>query len=207
MSQQVSAEMSDALSCILLISLRSVVVWKFSDLMLSQAHIHRKGSTSVQTRFVVQRYCLAWSVFASGGRCLACSPCGRAQVCERQISGHSDSHRVAPSSLIRGVPLKNDPLIFIHPTSAFTSPSGQGVFGSCGPGDMLALLGPSGSGKSTLLDILAMRKSTGALGGTVTVNGAPRVSAEFLRLSAYVPQVGASTGGTIPHGPPDGFGL
>lgn len=54
---------------------------------------------------------------------------------------------------------------------------------------MLALLGPSGSGKSTLLDILAMRKSTGTLGGTVTVNGSPRVSAEFLRLSAYVPQV------------------
>ncbi|MEW5309515.1 MAG: hypothetical protein WDW38_001400 [Sanguina aurantia] len=75
-----------------------------------------------------------------------------------------------------------------YPTGQGTKHVLQGVFGSCGPGDMLALLGPSGSGKSTLLDILAMRKSTGALGGTVTVNGAPRVCAEFLRLSAYVPQ-------------------
>jgi ABC-type lipoprotein export system ATPase subunit len=52
---------------------------------------------------------------------------------------------------------------------------------------MQALLGPSGAGKSTLMDMLAQRKSTGQLGGTVLVDGLPADSS-FIRRTAYVPQ-------------------
>jgi ABC-type lipoprotein export system ATPase subunit len=50
-----------------------------------------------------------------------------------------------------------------------------------------ALLGPSGAGKSTLMDMLAQRKSTGQLSGTVLVDGLPAESS-FIRSTAYVPQ-------------------
>lgn len=50
-----------------------------------------------------------------------------------------------------------------------------------------ALLGPSGAGKSTLMDMLAQRKSTGALGGAVLVDGLP-ADGSFIRRTAYVPQ-------------------
>jgi len=55
------------------------------------------------------------------------------------------------------------------------------------PGEMCALVGPSGAGKSTLLDMLAGRKTTGRLGGTVFMNGRP-VGKAFKRNSAYVAQ-------------------
>lgn len=50
-----------------------------------------------------------------------------------------------------------------------------------------ALLGPSGAGKSTLMDMLAQRKSMGALSGAVLVDGAP-ADGSFIRRTAYVPQ-------------------
>ena len=50
-----------------------------------------------------------------------------------------------------------------------------------------ALLGPSGAGKSTLMDMLAQRKSTGALTGAVLVDGMP-ADGSFIRRTAYVPQ-------------------
>jgi ATP-binding cassette subfamily G (WHITE) protein 2 len=50
-----------------------------------------------------------------------------------------------------------------------------------------ALLGPSGAGKSTLMDILAQRKSVGALTGQLLVGGRPAGRA-FMRRTAYVPQ-------------------
>ena len=55
------------------------------------------------------------------------------------------------------------------------------------PGEMCALVGPSGAGKSTLLDMLAGRKTTGKLGGTVFMAGRP-VGKAFKRNSAYVAQ-------------------
>ncbi|KIY92351.1 hypothetical protein MNEG_15612 [Monoraphidium neglectum] len=61
------------------------------------------------------------------------------------------------------------------------------VWGVARPGEMQALLGPSGAGKSTLMDILAMRKSLGALSGRLLVGGAPATKG-FVRRTAYVPQ-------------------
>ena len=62
-----------------------------------------------------------------------------------------------------------------------------GASGEALPGELVGLLGPSGAGKSTLLDILAGRKSTGAMTGTVLCNGLP-LGPKFKRLSCYVPQ-------------------
>ena len=60
--------------------------------------------------------------------------------------------------------------------------------GSAKPGEVVGLLGPSGAGKSTLLDILAKRKTSGRISGSVLCNGG-KLGADFKRRSAYVPQV------------------
>jgi ABC-type multidrug transport system ATPase subunit len=60
-------------------------------------------------------------------------------------------------------------------------------------GCLQALLGPSGAGKSTLMDILAMRKSTGQLTGTVLLDGQPATQA-FIAQSSYIPQARAGPG-------------
>jgi ABC-type uncharacterized transport system ATPase subunit len=61
--------------------------------------------------------------------------------------------------------------------------TGQRVSALC----VQALMGPSGAGKSTLMDILAMRKSTGMLAGSLLLDGQP-ASHAFIKLAAYVPQ-------------------
>ncbi|KIY99385.1 hypothetical protein MNEG_8579, partial [Monoraphidium neglectum] len=61
------------------------------------------------------------------------------------------------------------------------------IYGAAQPGEMQALLGPSGAGKSTLMDILAQRKSTGNLGGSMLVDGMP-ATGSYIRRTAYVPQ-------------------
>jgi len=63
-----------------------------------------------------------------------------------------------------------------------------GLNGLVRSGEMLAVMGPSGCGKSTLLDILAMRKSSGRVTGSVRVNGLDRRRGHFNRVSAYVAQ-------------------
>lgn len=59
----------------------------------------------------------------------------------------------------------------------------NGVTGHVLPGEMCALMGASGAGKSTLLDVLAGRKTTGEIEGSITFNDSP-----VLRSSAYVMQ-------------------
>ena len=63
----------------------------------------------------------------------------------------------------------------------------QGVTGAMGPG-LTAIIGPSGCGKTTFIDVLAGRKSTGVLSGTVRVNGVPHSPAELNQRVGYVLQ-------------------
>ncbi len=65
------------------------------------------------------------------------------------------------------------------------------VSGEAKPGQLTALMGVTGAGKTTLLDVLAHRKRTGAVSGSVLVNGQVLRSEQY----RYVPTrsaVGAS---------------
>jgi ABC-type multidrug transport system ATPase subunit len=55
------------------------------------------------------------------------------------------------------------------------------------PGTVTAIMGPSGSGKTTLLDILAFRRKSGSIKGTVLVNGR-KPQSDWHRISGYVYQ-------------------
>jgi ABC-type multidrug transport system fused ATPase/permease subunit len=57
------------------------------------------------------------------------------------------------------------------------------------PGTLNAIMGASGGGKTSLLDVLADRKDSTAVTGSVLVNGKPRVKSVFMHQSGYVVQV------------------
>ena len=61
------------------------------------------------------------------------------------------------------------------------------TFGYVRPGKMCALMGASGAGKSTLLDVLAGKKTSGAVEGEILVNGREK-DASFTRIAGYVEQ-------------------
>ena len=54
-------------------------------------------------------------------------------------------------------------------------------------GQLVALMGTSGAGKSTLLDVLAQKKTTGKVSGSILWDGQP-VPADFSKLVGYVEQ-------------------
>lgn len=62
------------------------------------------------------------------------------------------------------------------------------ISGSFVPGRMSAIMGPSGSGKSTLLDVLAGRKNSGEVSGTITFNGRSPKSSDYRLRVGYVEQ-------------------
>jgi ABC-type multidrug transport system ATPase subunit/ABC-type multidrug transport system permease subunit len=64
----------------------------------------------------------------------------------------------------------------------------QGVSGIAVPGRLISLMGASGAGKSTLLDVIAGRKTAGKMEGNIVLNGFPRESKSFARLTAYCEQ-------------------
>lgn len=62
------------------------------------------------------------------------------------------------------------------------------VQGYVKPGMLGALMGSSGAGKTTLLDVLARRKTQGAISGSVLVDGRP-IPVSFQRSAGYVEQL------------------
>ncbi|XP_050231262.1 ABC transporter G family member 39-like isoform X2 [Mercurialis annua] len=64
----------------------------------------------------------------------------------------------------------------------------QDVSGSFRPGILTALVGVSGAGKTTLMDVLAGRKTTGYIEGTLSISGYPKNQATFARISGYCEQ-------------------
>ena len=64
----------------------------------------------------------------------------------------------------------------------------SGVSGFAKPFTMTALMGASGAGKTTLLDVLAGRKTTGEIGGSIFVNGVSADSTVFSSVSAFAEQ-------------------
>ncbi|KAL2929376.1 ABC transporter G family member 38 [Bienertia sinuspersici] len=64
----------------------------------------------------------------------------------------------------------------------------NGVSGSFRPGVLTALMGVTGAGKTTLLDVLAGRKNTGHIEGSIKVSGYLKKQATFARVSGYCEQ-------------------
>ncbi|KAJ0423003.1 ABC-2 type transporter-domain-containing protein [Aspergillus carlsbadensis] len=62
------------------------------------------------------------------------------------------------------------------------------VQGYVKPGTLGALMGSSGAGKTTLLDVLAQRKTTGTIHGSIQVDGRP-LPISFQRSAGYVEQL------------------
>lgn len=64
----------------------------------------------------------------------------------------------------------------------------EGVSGYFQGGELAALMGPSGCGKTTLLDVLAGRKTVGAIGGEVLYGGAKAKTEALRSRVGYVEQ-------------------
>ena len=64
----------------------------------------------------------------------------------------------------------------------------KGVSGAFRPGVLTALMGISGAGKTTLLDVLAGRKTSGYIEGSITISGYPKNQETFARIAGYCEQ-------------------
>ncbi|KAL6909620.1 hypothetical protein ACP4OV_001901 [Aristida adscensionis] len=62
------------------------------------------------------------------------------------------------------------------------------ISGAFRPGVLTALVGVSGAGKTTLMDVLAGRKTSGAIEGDITLSGYPKKQETFARISGYCEQ-------------------
>lgn len=79
----------------------------------------------------------------------------------------------------------NGPSKKFKTSSSSTTTILKSVNGFMKAGSLTAIMGPSGCGKTTLLDILAGRKYSGEISGSIMINGKPRNNATFKRISAY----------------------
>lgn len=59
----------------------------------------------------------------------------------------------------------------------------HGINGFFKAGRMCALMGESGAGKTTLMDVIALRKHTGTVRGSILVNGFPQCQKTFRRCT------------------------
>ncbi|KAJ5423938.1 CDR ABC transporter [Penicillium cf. griseofulvum] len=78
-------------------------------------------------------------------------------------------------------------------TYTVRTPDGQRVLldnvqGYVKPGTLGALMGSSGAGKTTLLDVLAQRKTSGTIHGSILIDGRP-LPISFQRSAGYVEQL------------------
>ncbi|KAF8658462.1 hypothetical protein HU200_058914 [Digitaria exilis] len=64
----------------------------------------------------------------------------------------------------------------------------KGVSGYFRPGVLTALMGISGAGKTTLMDVLAGRKTSGYIKGSISISGYPKKQEMFARVSGYCEQ-------------------
>ncbi|XP_058739078.1 ABC transporter G family member 39-like isoform X1 [Vicia villosa] len=64
----------------------------------------------------------------------------------------------------------------------------QDVSGAFRPGILTALVGVSGAGKTTLMDVLAGRKTSGYIEGSISISGYQKNQTTFARISGYCEQ-------------------
>ncbi|KAI4376643.1 hypothetical protein MLD38_014382 [Melastoma candidum] len=69
----------------------------------------------------------------------------------------------------------------------------KGISGWFRPGVLTAMMGVSGAGKTTLLDVLAGRKNTGYIEGSIRVSGHLKNQATFAHVSGYCEQTDIHT--------------
>ena len=82
-------------------------------------------------------------------------------------------------------------LSYTAPTSKGPKQLIDGVGGHATPGKLLAVMGSSGAGKTTLLNCLSGRSLTGALRGSLQVNGTELTAGgrkAFRKIAAFVTQ-------------------
>ncbi|KAL7654244.1 hypothetical protein ACMYSQ_008909 [Aspergillus niger] len=113
-----------------------------------------------------------------------------AQPTEKCVSSSSDA-----SGEGFGNDLLRNTSIFTWKNLTYTVPTADGdrvlldnVQGYVKPGMLGALMGSSGAGKTTLLDVLAQRKTSGSIHGSVLVDGRP-LPLSFQRSAGYVEQL------------------
>lgn len=105
----------------------------------------------------------------------------------------SDSDSQAPDEVDKQLIRNSSIFTWKDLTYTVKTPSGDRVLldnvkGWVKPGMLTALMGASGAGKTTLLDVLAQRKTEGAIRGSILVDGRP-LPISFQRSAGYCEQL------------------